>query len=1106
MPIEIKLPQSYQLHTEKDNPILELPSIELAPLGSNLPHLSSIVYSVTGTHPELAAPIESVYREFSSSIPIKIFSLQRLKRADCKLTQLPAAAKLTLKVRVGYFDSDAEGNPNLAIPKETISECNLWSSPSNTPFEEAVKSIKNEQIPNYPGWLAIDFGTSSSTVTLYDPKKFSQDDPPQEQGQRLGDRFRQWLSKPLADALPGVSMSEWEGFITEVSAQFDVDPSRVDEILPQQQDMPRLLKLIRQIELSVGTRSEVFRRAVSKQLNQIYHEAFRVPPLTFQGLIPVELDLIRHLPEVASELEILSLEPLNVLMGERSKQDRNNAIKTATSTNWDRVIGKFHHSPKRYLGQGRSLKVTLDGQQNDLSVSNLIQGALAHLIQLTEDYRQNNPNGLNFSVGAFNQAVVTYPAIAPPVVRRELEQLVRTLGIEKVETIYDEAVSVAIFFLWREFGGDLNIGIESFKSRCYQDGDKWVQNLLVLDIGGGTTDLALIQLTLQEEFPFKENEDPGKGGRYYILTPKLLGSSGNLQLGGELITLRVFLLLKAAIADCLLTAVSGGYLQSPTLENRIGALNPRFCDSNGKFQSGSILSCVDRETLEGDSAYTDALEATESVISTRWIKEPSRLGTFYTLWEYAEEAKIALGKKLQIEDNLPSLFVLPWEKISALFKSEVEFQVADIDSLSVTLNHQQFERAVMPVITEAIGIAKGLMESRLHQNQSSKGRVDWLILSGKTCNLHLVEREIYQEFSKSQYFVWNPERITFAPEYSKLATSVGACYAEKLRQLVYDPMGAKYELLSKGANQLYINVKNLSFDLPCSFFLSTQDRERITIFNSGEKLYQIDRQNPVVKARSGALPVSFSMFIYRQDFEGKAPQLWGKFDGQALVNQLGMDEFEFRKEIKVKFEIDNKLQFTLLLYRKTPHRAIAADVPSIDLKSALSNASEGELPAIISDDNRLIYDIAINVEESRTVHSLGAHTILFEAGKDYSNSIEVFRYGNGTTPQQKSGLISNPISYFPLNGKHSFYLRQPQSKEWMRIGELSRPGSETDYPCQYYVALDEEGILRLYAGEVPYWISHNPNCLQQEGSVFQTEPELQPQDDDKKRDPFSGLH
>lgn len=1126
MPVEIRLLPRYQLcTTDRDTNLLELPVIELAPLGNNLPHLKRIAYSVRGTPSDLAAQVESVYREFSFDKPIKLFTPQRLKHADCQLDRpLPADVNCTLQVSVRYFDSDAEGNLDGSAPKEIRAECYLWSTPAPEPPPippQPQPKQQNSQEIGFPGWLAIDFGTSNSTVTLFDPRGIpSINGLPKEQEKRLRERLAQWLSQSPADALPGVSASEWEEFINDISQSLGTDPKRLSDIFSDGTSS-LLLKAILQIDHFMGTRSEVFRKAANKNHSQIYHEAFRVLPLEWQSLIPVELDALRRLTEISSELEIVSLEPLTILMGERARQDRNNAIATATSITWNEIKGKFHHSPKRYLGQERSIKVNLDGKEDDIAVRRLTQAAWAHLIHLTEECRQRIPD--SFSKGRFNTAVVTYPATAPPVVRREIEKLVYDLGVKDVQISYDEAVSVAIFFLWREFGGDLNIGIESFKSRCHQDGDKWVQNVLVLDIGGGTTDLALISLTLKEDLCedlFEENEDRGKGGRYYILTPKLLGSSGNLQLGGELITLRIFLLLKAAIADCLLTAVSEGSLQSDTLENRLSELDERFLD-NGKFRRGSILKCVDKENLEGDSVYKDALKAAEKVIPTHWAKTPSHVGTFYALWEHAEEAKITLGKKPQTEDSFPPLFVLSWDKISNLLKqSQIDFQAKDPDSLSVTLNSQQFEKAVIPVIEQVIGIAKGLMESRLRiqdansnnslpkqQNaKSNKKHIDWLILSGKTCNLHLVEREIYQEFSQSEYFVWNPERVTFVPEYSKIATSAGACYAEKLRRLIYASKASK-EMIIRGANQLRIDVKNLFYFLPCYFELLNLGREPLTIFEAGQELYQLDPSGSVAKARSRRLGVSLSMIVKRRDFEAMGPQLWGSFNGQALADRLGMSEYELREEITVEFEIDHKLQFSLLLCRKAPHRLISADVSGIDIKAALSTASLGEdMQALISDNGQLLCDIAINVAESATVYRTDAHTLVFEAGKDYSKSLEVFRYDDDAKPQQGRGLISDPLTEFPLSGKHTFYFRHPQTKQWTRIGELSRPGSETEYPCKYYVALDDKGILRLYTGEVPYWTSDNPDCLKQEGCVFRTELELQPRDVDEKRDPFCGIH
>ncbi|MFM8005780.1 MAG: molecular chaperone, partial [Dolichospermum sp.] len=303
------------------------------------------------------------------------------------------------------------------------------------------------------------------------------------------------------------------------------------------------------------------------------------------------------------------------------------------------IISRFHHSPKRYFGQDRSFPIILENEEENIQVNRLIQAAWAQLIELTADYRQRARR--RFSEGDFLTAVVTYPTVAPPIVRKEIKQLVQELGIDDVQTAYDEAVSVAIFFLWREFGGNLNIGIESFKTRCRQNGNKWSQNVLVLDIGGGTTDLALIELTLEDKTPFfADNEDRGLGGRYYKLTPKLLGSSGHLQLGGELITLRIFRLLKVAISDFILTAVTTGDIESDKLEDLINSeLNERFLE-NGKFQTGSLLKCIDKENPEGDVAFKDALDTAEKVLPTRWQQAPQRLQTFYTLWDHAEAAKL----------------------------------------------------------------------------------------------------------------------------------------------------------------------------------------------------------------------------------------------------------------------------------------------------------------------------------------------------------------------------------------------------------------------------------------------------------------------------------
>lgn len=255
-----------------------------------------------------------------------------------------------------------------------------------------------KQQKRFPGWFALDFGTSNSTVTLFDPIEVPiAEILPKEQEMRLRDRLSQWLSSPASVALPDVSDDDWAKFITEISKNLDIDPSKLSEVF-ESDNKERFLEAIRQIELSLGN-SERFRRAVSKKLYQIYHEVFRVPTLESQNLIPVVLDIDRRDTEIPSELEISQLGDLKLRMGREARDNRKKAIAQGTSSSLKEIISRFHHSPKRYFGQERSFSVILDGEEKIITANQLIQSAWAHLIELTEDYRQRAQR--RFSEGTF---------------------------------------------------------------------------------------------------------------------------------------------------------------------------------------------------------------------------------------------------------------------------------------------------------------------------------------------------------------------------------------------------------------------------------------------------------------------------------------------------------------------------------------------------------------------------------------------------------------------------------------------------------------------------------------------------------------------------------
>src|SRR5262249_14262223 len=247
--------------------------------------------------------------------------------------------------------------------------------------------------------------------------------------------------------------------------------------------------------------------------------------------------------------------------------------------------------------------------------------------------------------GPFSRVVITYPTVAPPAVRAEAERLVRDLGFSEVVLDYDEAVAAALFYFYRELGGSNDLGPELFKSQSqsHQPGS-YSQNVLVVDIGGGSTDIAMLRLTMTEERP-PEEAQRGSGGRYYVITPRLLGSSGNCFLGGDLITLRVFELIKAALADRILVAVQSREVRDASASTVGDLLNlirdelPAEFMEGDCFQAGKLVECVARLD-EASPQRRKALLLAERILPTRWARAPQFAQAFFTLWDLAEEAKV----------------------------------------------------------------------------------------------------------------------------------------------------------------------------------------------------------------------------------------------------------------------------------------------------------------------------------------------------------------------------------------------------------------------------------------------------------------------------------
>ena len=1016
----------------------------------------------------------------------------------------------------------------LAIELPDTIEQQLWPEPESPPITVEVSTQAGEASyghelriygperhskplgPQFPGWVALDFGTSNSTVTLFDPKVVKpMKGLPREPRIGLQKTMTAWFQQGGPDAMPGKNAKgillceEWQKLLEEIGKILPGGTGLDAVIAPfRSGDVKAMDNILRQIELWLLAASVELQRAVRRRLQRIYHDVFRVPSLRDLHLVPVELERASGRTEILSEAEVVALDPLKLELGQEVKNRRLDAIAREGVND----SGRFHKMLKSLLGTNRGIDIRVgDEVRSHQPAESLIQAAWGHLFELTDQYRERNPSEL--SAGPIRHAIITYPTISPPSVRRNIEKITEALNIVIVETSYDEAVSAAIFFLMREFGATLDIGLEAFKARCRRHKNRWLQNVLVFDIGGGTTDMALIRLTLEEVNPFGDNEDRGAGGRYYVMTPELLGSSGHMQLGGELATLRTFLLLKATIADHLLTLAGpdGGPLAA-----QLSSLDKPFIGADGHYVPGSVVEHV---LSQDDIYYSAALDAAEAIIPTRWKQDSKRLQSFYTLWEHAEEAKIHLGGRREPDASETMIFELDSAKVQDILDQVgIKFDGRVEQDLGVTLDQSRFEQIVAPDIQEAVKIAKGLLESRLPLGHDSRREpLEWLILSGKTCNLALVEREIRRAFANVDYFVWNPDRVTFDPQFAKLSTSIGACYAEFLRQFAFNPRGA-IPLLKKGLNQLYFDVKNLFFFLPCSFtrIIAAAPTERV--FNAGTELYQIDSK-PLGKARSRWSEATLQTTIMRQDYDGGDQHIWGNFPGGELAKKLGFSADEWMNQIMLQLEINQKLEIKVYLCRGLPHYEVSPGVsPDIsaclDIEQSLKKTAsdreetEAELPPS-SGDGRLPWDICVAPFVGGVPNMDGLETIIFKAGEPYKQT-----FHSGPDDEEViHGIISKPLPEFFRNDTHAFYGRHAGNDNWVHLGNLSRPGAKSDFPRQYRVTLDERGRLRIHAGEVPYWTSTKLQSLKStEGHVYQQDLILTASQLENARDPFNGTH
>jgi molecular chaperone DnaK (HSP70) len=1000
------------------------------------------------------------------------------------------------------------------------------------------------------GHVAVDFGTSYCTATLFEQQYLP---PPRPLSTMQASELRTEVTELLSHGPQSGTGArrEFTEFVAEIAASLlpDTGSSSDAELLTalrralteDSDDNPQLLyAVLLDLERRVPQSSEALRSALAVALNDIYSRAWKVPPLDRLRLFKVMLDVNEEY--VMESKATATLTPgLTVQLGRGADEDDADGPQTHIYAGLKQRLSNAEPHPE--LGAG----VTSD---------DLIREALRDIVGRCNTFVEQGSRELG--TGRVNNVVITFPTMATPPVRQKLRDMLEKIGIRLVDNTLDEAIAAAMFTVLRDFGSDFDTGLELLRSQSRgigteQDQDeqkKWQQNLLVIDIGGGTTDIALLGLHLHDETPEEALQTPGRHGRYYVLIPEVLGSTGRLQLGGELMSLRVFYWIKALLGDQLLRRFPKAF-ERPMAELR-QILRAEPGDHPLLTQTRKDkLPAFDRG---GGTSSSDAFDVLDKVVPTRSAPgygRPSQ--AFWLLWRIADKVKLDFCAPQAPQEislrpaEVRRMLQVAWSAAGVTAPDVQEVQDSD---LAITLTKQDFERLVTQDIDEIMELAYRLAANRLSGSEDSAEPVDRIILTGQASRAPLVRSRLLTVFgnhaSDPMAVSWQPKSVSVVEgQFAKLATSLGACWTKSNKGLVASAKGAIPQL-REGRNAFRINVDNLFFNLPCTFLRGTQhgsSDDALEILLIGKEMFQAYPDRDVAVLRSDPFELTGTVAIYREA-QGTRPR-WADFQWEIMESQdkLSLDKSIWPSAITAQLEATSNLDLSLLLSRGQPHYETNGSAISVlDAVTAAdgSGAAErtrfwqrsGQGTADTKGETKREFDpsrIVVNAFSGDGNHKgtpifarpdadeaedaqagdaqpgdAQAADAVFDAKTVFA---ETFHIRDGQDQETVvRGAVSKPLDDPPLSGAWVFHYRDDEDG-LHQIGELTPPGRTGQLAVRYHASVDEQGNLRVHAGEVPYWAATSLADVQDRpGSVYHADMVSTSDDYEPERDPFNGSH
>ena len=536
--------------------------------------------------------------------------------------------------------------------------------------------------------------------------------------------------------------------------------------------------------------------------------------------------------------------------------DSNRRVQEGIDQSSSRTIYNiFVAGAKRWIGQDdRAYFIDSTPKIFEDSYAPICKAAVRKMLSSVEQYASAGKEQLS-------DVVITYPANMPQHRRDIYRQMLYELGVEKVNTSFDEATAGALYYVWKELLSDTYSGIDGFLSRChYRVRDdrtgQYFQNILLYDMGGGTTDIALLEVALEERVVPGYSKDTF-GGRYFSVKPRILGLTGKNNYGGDNVTLAVFRILKSKIAEL----VAKAKISKPSkLTTAVASILDEY-KKDMRFFSRWFTDADDCH-----SAYDDIADQIEVLVPTRFKDNPQQQALFFDLWLEAENIKRGLSHSLDSGYNYdtPSYFEVRVGTLDRLLES---LGLATSD-LSLRVDKEEMEQVVRSDLFGSFRSALNLCATRdpVSKQVRLEHYIDRVILAGSSSHLRLVRQALAHEVLTKPFspdntnllpapFRLDQYNLVFIPEDAKLAVARGACLPRYFQRVKADPNNSMIlEQLRMGNSYIDFDVNNVQNYIPFYIRCTSGMGEQI-IFEAGEKMLHRDNQDGKPVARRKIVPL-----------------------------------------------------------------------------------------------------------------------------------------------------------------------------------------------------------------------------------------------------------